>query len=662
MKKIKKKIKKKKKKKMNKSISMNEINTSSKTTLKDSDAINSSQFIESNNQTFLNRDESYKFHAWYDLSSLKYKNSKESIVTIGKPLSNNRCLYSFLRPGYFGYKLRQWAVLLFTIYNCIFIPAAFYDTLSDSSQQVLFGLNIFVDLIFILDLVLNFKTAYINRWSQLIWDKNLIYERYLNGLFKLDLIAAIPFDYLLYPIFQWNIRSEAFQIARLNRIFRFHRLYTDPLLESKKPLFRLLRLSFMLLLLCHWVGSIFWYIGTKETGNDIFDSPWPTFIGIDTADFWTQYVNSLYFAIVTIITVGYGDIHPNTNAEKFASIVAIMVGALFYAVIFGNVAIVVKNMSSKVNSHKLDLDNLESFMEHYKDHIPTNLKAKLRKKLVESWEVHKGISADEVLSKLPQSARADVMVNMRAKLLNGFEAFSTLSIKDFPLVRDLILGTISKVYLANELVYRMNSLPKSMGFLAEGALISYRADASKVIDSYKTGDSFCGIEMVLGKKRTVNIQTVKASDIVFLSAEHYHTVLAAHHPHFASKFSRISEHLWQQLNERFKTEKQLVADQHWNFLGQCALEIGKKIRKERINKATTLFWQKHPETEKLLQIQQINYKEEIKSLKQQIINLKEKLRRRKKKKKKKNFDDEITTSLIRLHDDDQPQNDNDKRN
>ena len=47
------------------------------------------------------------------------------------------------------------------------------------------------------DIVLNFRTSFVNKNGQVCYDSRLIALNYMRGWFLLDLLAAIPFD-LLY--------------------------------------------------------------------------------------------------------------------------------------------------------------------------------------------------------------------------------------------------------------------------------------------------------------------------------------------------------------------------------------------------------------------------------------------------------------------------------
>ena len=65
---------------------------------------------------------------------------------------------------------------------------------------------------------------------------------------------------------------------------------------------------------------------------------------LSDADFRSQYWTSLYWAFTTLTTVGFGDITPATNGEKMYTMVVMVLGAVIYATIFGNVALVIQSL------------------------------------------------------------------------------------------------------------------------------------------------------------------------------------------------------------------------------------------------------------------------------------------------------------------------------
>jgi hypothetical protein len=65
----------------------------------------------------------------------------------------------------------------------------------------------------------------------------------------------------------------------------------------------------------------------------------------------SQYLTAFYFALVTLSSVGYGDITPATPAEKGFVVMAILVGAFLYAYIIGEFSDLISNMKKDKNTY-----------------------------------------------------------------------------------------------------------------------------------------------------------------------------------------------------------------------------------------------------------------------------------------------------------------------
>ena len=84
---------------------------------------------------------------------------------------------------------------------------------------------------------------------------------------------------------------------------------------------------------CVHVSACFWYKTARL--SDFNEDTWVCRNGYLDSDVSQKYLVSLYWAIATILTVGYGDINGYTTLERCFSIIWMMVGVAFYTLTIG---------------------------------------------------------------------------------------------------------------------------------------------------------------------------------------------------------------------------------------------------------------------------------------------------------------------------------------
>ena len=141
--------------------------------------------------------------------------------------------------------------------NCFQVP---YNVAFGADTSALgFALNAIIDLFFILDILINFRTSFVNEITGMeIFDLRMVMIKYLRSKFAIDLLASIPFDYFGLVFAFRDDESfwlEFFSILKLVRVLRLSRLITHLNLKNEvKVSLRLAKLIFFLVLYLHCVG------------------------------------------------------------------------------------------------------------------------------------------------------------------------------------------------------------------------------------------------------------------------------------------------------------------------------------------------------------------------------------------------------------------------
>lgn len=102
----------------------------------------------------------------------------------------------------------DWVILLLVIYTAIFTPYSAAFLLSDEEEAAmqrcgyscspLNVVDLIVDIMFVVDIVINFRTTYVNSNDEVVSQPGRIAVHYFKGWFLIDMVAAIPFDLLIY--------------------------------------------------------------------------------------------------------------------------------------------------------------------------------------------------------------------------------------------------------------------------------------------------------------------------------------------------------------------------------------------------------------------------------------------------------------------------------
>ncbi|XP_010633858.1 potassium voltage-gated channel subfamily H member 4, partial [Fukomys damarensis] len=156
-------------------------------------------------------------------------------------------------------------ILLATFYVAVTVPYNVCFSSDDdagpaASQHTLVS-DIAVEMLFIGDIILNFRTTYVSPSGQVVSAPRSIGLHYLATWFFVDLIAALPFD-LLY-VFNVTVTSLV-HLLKTVRLLRLLRLLQKLERYSQCSAVVLTLLMWVFALLAHWMACIWYVIGRRE--------------------------------------------------------------------------------------------------------------------------------------------------------------------------------------------------------------------------------------------------------------------------------------------------------------------------------------------------------------------------------------------------------------
>ncbi|XP_049919058.1 potassium voltage-gated channel subfamily H member 7 isoform X2 [Epinephelus moara] len=333
----------------------------------------------------------------------------------------------------------DWLILLLVIYTAIFTPYSAAFLLNDIEEQrrrecgyscsPLNVVDLIVDIMFIVDILINFRTTYVNTNEEVVSHPAKIAIHYFKGWFLIDMVAAIPFDLLIFGSGSDETTTliGLLKTARLLRLVRVARKL-DRYSEYGAAVLMLLMCIFALI--AHWLACIWYAIGNVEKPYLEHKIGWLDNLGVSIGKKYNysdpssgpsikdKYVTALYFTFSSLTSVGFGNVSPNTNSEKIFSICVMLIGSLMYASIFGNVSAIIQRLYSGTARYHLQMLRVKEFIRFHQ--IPNPLRQRLEEYFQHAWTYTNGIDMN---MGFPECLQADICLHLNKNLLQGCKAF-----------------------------------------------------------------------------------------------------------------------------------------------------------------------------------------------------------------------------------------------
>jgi len=390
----------------------------------------------------------------------------------------------FLFSENYGYFKKTWTlgVLLLVVFSTIIIPMEFAFPNETFTPDAIATI---IDIIFIIDVVLSFRTAYTDANGEEVFDKESIKRNYMKTWFSIDLIACFPLELL---VSLWNNQQNSAQkddakakillrLLKFPRLLRMGRLFKY--LERMKyaGCWRIFRLILGLVIVAHWTACVFYALLQDEfTTHD--GQTWDLYVEdynnrVGTGD---QYINALYAALSMLIGEG---VDPNTPLQKMFAFAINIFGAVVMAIIIGNMSLVLQNKNAMSSIFSSKVDQVADCMRAMK--VSPKLQEKVLGYYDYLWQRHRLVSThhsfvDELSPCLQNEVNLDLNMDViqkcglfRSLLMNGkkLEGMMNQEIADHILVQ-VVTNLGREVYLPQDVIIQQGETGREMFFLIKG--------------------------------------------------------------------------------------------------------------------------------------------------------------------------------------------------
>eukprot|EP00439_Symbiodinium_sp_Y106_P061241 s274_g9.t1 len=321
---------------------------------------------------------------------------------------------------------------------------------------------VLLDICLIVDVPVSFVTTQLDRKTLQFMESAEVAVHYAVSWLVIDLLAAWPLGWSAAP------QSAAYFVHRAIKLVKILKLrYFVPRLEDQIQNHKLswLKMSGAMLLLVHSLGCA-WYC----VRNSLI---YPGQSG-DADD----YVADIYFVVMALTSVGFGDIVPIGSGARLYCIVVMLASSLFSGVLVAFVAQSLRTVfDDEVEKY---VWQASEFMRKRK--VPSDLQKRVEHGLRQKFQQELSLSvAPKILSNLSPSSQRELAL----ELLRS-------AVMAFPVFQEAPEGFVSQLAsafnwvqsLAGDLVVEEGQLEEELVFVIEGTLLKLQSATEEELEAF----------------------------------------------------------------------------------------------------------------------------------------------------------------------------------
>ncbi|OMJ66710.1 hypothetical protein SteCoe_36361 [Stentor coeruleus] len=381
------------------------------------------------------------------------------------------------------YSRFSWEMFVMIVLILLGFLLPYISAFEPSNTNLSRSIDIFTICIFSIDILINFNTGFYEKGT-LIMERSKIIKNYLTFWFWLDLISTLPLDWILE--IAGSVNSQASKLLKYIRILRVLKLIKlirltklklmiiriQDRISNKKilSLITVFKLLLYLFLIAHFFACIMFSVSSENMGPDTFVAGIVNKSDMLVLKNNDLYVSCLYWAFVTMASIGYGDYSPKTSYERIFGVMTMITSSCMFGFIVGNIGTIIEKHSVKERQRRDILVQLNMYMRKNKFSIELTNKIRKYIEFVFFHDQNTNVRINDLLSLLSLPLQEEIMMHTNGVLISKCPVFSIFTdsfVHRFARILE------SKFFSPNDSIIKEGQASKGMFFINSGLILIY---------------------------------------------------------------------------------------------------------------------------------------------------------------------------------------------
>ncbi|CAG9327285.1 unnamed protein product [Blepharisma stoltei] len=430
-----------------------------------------------------------------------------------------------------------WRVILFLLlsYTIFITPYRISFVEVDTKNWQI--ADLFVNALYFLDVLINSILAYYDSEMNVVTSNKKIFLNYLAGWMLIDLCSCIPIDMITETdknysgLVRLSRLPRLYKLVKLTKMIRLAKVgkmknkvarYMSNLLKIDAALERLFWLIITFLILIHILACLWGFIGQimlLET-----DKNWIMQGNFQDLEMFDLYICAVYWAVTTLTTVGYGDIHAWNLYERIVSCAVMIIGIFIYSTFISSLSNILTNT-----------DTLESKLEKKRDIVNNlakqyNITPEFHSRLIDAIEYyqrHDRTDLDSLIEDLPINLRTQLLIVIYKKILENNAFFENKQPQFVAYIAPLL-----KPFRVEEgdHIYKAGEVAADIYFIVKGEVVmvaDYEDNTKIPFNILKEGYYFGETDFLLNEERehSYSVKALKRTELLVLPGDDFENAL-----------------------------------------------------------------------------------------------------------------------------------------